>query len=529
MGIEAAIIGAAVLGAGATTIASKNSANAATQAAGVQSDAARYTADIQRQIYNQTRTDLSPFLQLGQGAISNMQSLIPGLRRTGGGGTTTPAGGGGAGPAATANVNNLTSIGGGNFTPMLDENGQVILGPNGEPMEIAPPQTGGGPASGQMTFGPDGRPLRLSGTGGSDAMTVPRDAGGNALGPNGASLRDDGQSPFLTNLEGFLPGSGNDPSLVALRGLTPGSADPNRLMTAVNSFIPGASDNPNPLLSSVYNLIPGASDTPDAALTALRSFNPNDPNANTAIKNLNMLLYGNAGGSGAGPIDPGAIQAALEATPGYQFTRDQGLKATQNSFAARGLGSSGAAVRGAADYVTGLSNQTYEQRVQDYLNSYNSQYTNTQNAYTAQTTNSLNALNTQFANAQNAYGQAYNNAFNTYGQGFTNAYNSYGQQLSAGQNLLNLGANAGAQVGTQGVQTGANIGNALIGGANATASGIVGSANATSNAITGIANNVGNSAIALALNSGNALNPASTAAPNYSLGGTQNYGIFGGR
>lgn len=53
-------------------------------------------------------------------------------------------------------------------------------------------------------------------------------------------------------------------------------------------------------------------------------------------------------------------QENLEKTPGYQFTRDQGLKAVQNSAAARGLGVSGAALKGASTFATGLANQTYK-------------------------------------------------------------------------------------------------------------------------------------------------------------------------
>lgn len=71
---------------------------------------------------------------------------------------------------------------------------------------------------------------------------------------------------------------------------------------------------------------------------------------------------------GTGPGGQAGIQSALEGTPGYQFTRDQGLKSVQNSYASRGLGSSGAALKGAADYTTGLANTTYEQRLQDYFN-----------------------------------------------------------------------------------------------------------------------------------------------------------------
>jgi hypothetical protein len=52
-------------------------------------------------------------------------------------------------------------------------------------------------------------------------------------------------------------------------------------------------------------------------------------------------------------------EAQLEATPGYQFQLQQGLESTQNGYAARGLGVSGAAMKGAASYATGLANENY--------------------------------------------------------------------------------------------------------------------------------------------------------------------------
>lgn len=72
-----------------------------------------------------------------------------------------------------------------------------------------------------------------------------------------------------------------------------------------------------------------------------------------AIPILNNLLTGN----------PKSVQSQLEQLPGYQFTRTQGLKAVQNSAAARGLGVSGAALKGASTYATGLANSTYGDQV----------------------------------------------------------------------------------------------------------------------------------------------------------------------
>lgn len=91
----------------------------------------------------------------------------------------------------------------------------------------------------------------------------------------------------------------------------------------------------------------------------------------------NLQPYMDLGGSalptledllGTGPGGPEKIQSALESTPGYQFTRDQGLKSVQNSYAAKGLANSGAALKGAAEFTTGLANTTYEQRLADYFN-----------------------------------------------------------------------------------------------------------------------------------------------------------------
>jgi len=57
----------------------------------------------------------------------------------------------------------------------------------------------------------------------------------------------------------------------------------------------------------------------------------------------------------------------LTTTPGYLFDLNQGLKATQNSFAAQGLGTSGAALKGASAFTTGKAQDTYNQQFQNYL------------------------------------------------------------------------------------------------------------------------------------------------------------------
>jgi hypothetical protein len=87
---------------------------------------------------------------------------------------------------------------------------------------------------------------------------------------------------------------------------------------------------------------------------------------------------------------PGTMtQSELEKTPGYRFNLRTGLQSTQSAAAARGLGVSGAAMRGAATFATGLSDSTYQQqfsnaqtRSQDFINLNTGQQANAQNLYT---------------------------------------------------------------------------------------------------------------------------------------------------
>jgi hypothetical protein len=132
-------------------------------------------------------------------------------------------------------------------------------------------------------------------------------------------------------------------------------------------------------------------------------------------------------------------QNALQKTPGYQFNLQQGLKGVQNSAAARGLGTSGAALKGAATYATGLADSTYQ-------NQFNNAVTNQTNAY--------NRLMGVSSLGESAAAQ-------------TGAY----------------GTQTGANIGNQAVATGQSIGNNTIQGANATAAGYNGVASSFNNGI----------------------------------------------
>lgn len=86
-----------------------------------------------------------------------------------------------------------------------------------------------------------------------------------------------------------------------------------------------------------------------------------------ASSNAPAGYNGSVGGQGALTNLFQPTQAQLAGTPGYQFTLGQGLKSVQNSYAAKGLGNSGAALKGAADYATGDASTTYNQQFQNYL------------------------------------------------------------------------------------------------------------------------------------------------------------------
>jgi hypothetical protein len=150
------------------------------------------------------------------------------------------------------------------------------------------------------------------------------------------------------------------------------------------------------------------------------------------------------------PLTAPFTAASLPSTPGYQFTLNQGLKSTQNSYAAQGLGSSGAAMKGASAYATGEAQSTYQQQLQNYL---------TQNQQIA---------------------------------------NMLFQPAALGENAA--GTLAGAAVGT-----GSGIASSMIGHGNALAGGAVGAANSISG---GINNALQYSLLQQLINSRN--NPAAT-------------------
>jgi hypothetical protein len=145
-----------------------------------------------------------------------------------------------------------------------------------------------------------------------------------------------------------------------------------------------------------------ASSSEDAANKSLQMYyqtrsdlQPYSTAGQSAMTSALSLAQGSPTGGGPDYVTqayqnlPGQMtQAELEKTPGYQWNLAQGLKATQSAAAARGLGVSGASLKGAATYATGLADSTYQnqfnnaqQRFTDYLSLNTNQQTNLQNQY----------------------------------------------------------------------------------------------------------------------------------------------------
>ena len=190
----------------------------------------------------------------------------------------------------------------------------------------------------------------------------------------------------------------------------------------------------------------------------------------------------------------------VQATPGYQFTLDQGTQAIMRNAAATGL--TGGTLKNINQFASGTASQYYQQAYNNALTSFS-----TNRNATMQNLSALLGVGT-FGTQQ--FNQAAENTGNTTSADIMNAnsllagYQSQGANAQAG-NVTNA-ATQTANLGMQGAQI---QGNALTGGANATAAGQMGSANAWSNALGGVANAVQYAGLSNALNpySGTVSNP----------------------
>ena len=230
-----------------------------------------------------------------------------------------------------------------------------------------------------------------------------------------------------------------------------------------------------------------------------------DPNA----YGVSASGYGTDAGQYATSADPyktstSMSESDLESTPGYQFTLNQGEKAVQNSAAARGLGVSGAALKGAATYATGLSDSTYNTRLQQEQTSNAQNFGQELESNQAGFSNALSANNQNYGLTASAAGQNFSQQQSAKNQDFSQlqgaATTNFGQQQSANNsNFSNTLSGAGQnfnqdQIGFQDAQSGKSQDyNMLTGaagiGANATGQLVnanTATAEGTANALTGV-------------------------------------------
>jgi hypothetical protein len=153
-----------------------------------------------------------------------------------------------------------------------------------------------------------------------------------------------------------------------------------------------------------------------------------------------------------GTFTPPTAEEA-RATPGYQFTLQQGEGAVQDSAAARGGLLTGNTAEAMQQYGQGLADTTYQQTYQNALTQYET-------------------------------------AYNTFQNNQTNLYNRLAGVAGVGQNaatsLGQQGQAAAGNVGNINLVTGAQQGQALQNAGAATASGYAGVANAFSGGISNI-------------------------------------------
>lgn len=121
----------------------------------------------------------------------------------------------------------------------------------------------------------------------------------------------------------------------------------------------------------------------------------------------------------------------LEATPGYKFVLDQGLKGLQNSYAARGLANSGASLKGATDYATNLAETTYQQQLNNYLKQNQNKY-NTYSGYANMGLAPLSALMGAGTTVGQGLGQNYTNIGNAQAGMWNSIGNTFGNLASNG-------------------------------------------------------------------------------------------------
>lgn len=370
MGIETAIIGSAVLGAGASLLGANKASKAADKAADAQSQAAQQQVDLSREIYYDQRGLQQPFYQAGLQGLYGSSGIMNLL----GMGTAQAQGPTAGAPQPGTTPNAFAQYASGTYgqAPI----GQVApqSGPNWQGYLDANPDVA------QWAVTASSQPHFTKGAG--KAADTNRD--GNLTPQEMAAYhyQQYGQGEGR-QLPQFQPQQASQPS-------AGGSGVPNTVGVGGGAVQQGGSSQP-------------------------------------------MVQAGPTSATPAQPTE-GPMTQTLRQTPGYMFMQDEGKRQLENSFASRGKLLSGSAMKALQDRSMGLADQTYQQSVNNAFNLTNigmgsaAQIQGAGNNYGAMAGNAF--ANMGNAAANRAYGKA--DAWNAGAQGLYNsamgglgAYGSY--------------------------------------------------------------------------------------------------------
>lgn len=136
----------------------------------------------------------------------------------------------------------------------------------------------------------------------------------------------------------------------------------------------------------------------------------------------------------------------VRATPGYQFTMDEGQKAVERGAAAKGVLGTGGAAKALTRYAQGVADTNYDQAYNRAFNEYRTAY-DIYNGNQSNQFNRLAALAGLGQTSANQLGQAGSSYANQAGQNITGSGNAQAAAGVAGANawtgaLSNIGQNA---------------------------------------------------------------------------------------
>lgn len=166
-------------------------------------------------------------------------------------------------------------------------------------------------------------------------------------------------------------------------------------------------------------------------------------------QNRLMELLGlgtNTGSADFGKYSRDFSMADFEADPGYDFRFKEGLKALNNSMAARGLGVSGANIKGAQQYGQGLASQEYQNAFNRYQVNRSNQI-NPLQSLAGQGQSATNVLTGEAGNLGRSQAENTLQAGNARASGYIGSANALTNAIGSGinsfiglRNLQNTGA-----------------------------------------------------------------------------------------